>query len=143
MHTTLTLRTNILLICVWAVILFVCFYVGNSPDLIVVFPFFCIGLLTGIFQFIAIRSTPQLFLATKTALEVRTATLSSTFGKLSIATLWLAVPLLLWLAWSKPELNSPLKTIFGSYAVLAFTREVASIPGVLYLAKLNNLGRQT
>jgi hypothetical protein len=139
MHSTLKIRTNIMLICIWALVVFACFYLGKSPNLSIIFSFLAIGLFTGIFQSLAIRSTPQLFLASHTAMDVRKASLSSTFGKLSIATLWVAVPLLLWLVWFKPELISPFQTIIGSYATMALTREVASFPGVLFLAGYKNV----
>jgi hypothetical protein len=142
MHKTLTLRTNGIFIVLWALLVVACFTIGQSPAMPVVLAATLVGLGVGVFQSLAMRSSPPAFLVAKTSSDVKRAFVASTFGRLSIAALWLAVPAMLWLVWFRAELAS-LQTIVGCYASLLLSRELASLPGVLFLARIHNVPHQT
>ncbi|WP_411885524.1 hypothetical protein [Polaromonas sp. YR568] len=134
MHKTLTVRTNSLFMLLWGLLITACLFIGTMPPLQIIFLFVLMGLGVGLFQSLAIRSSPDAFLATKTATDVKRALLSAPFGKMSFGVHWLAVLALLGLVWFSEESVS-LKTFFTSYFALLFARELASFPGVLFLAR--------
>ncbi len=137
MHTTLTVRTNGALACLWAVLLVASFAAGTPPTLQFLLSFLLLGLAIGAFQSLAMRSSPAAFLVADSASAVKKALLSSTMGKLSIAAMWPSVGAIFWLVWFKSEWAS-LQTLLGSYAALLLGRELASFPGVLLLSRVRN-----
>src|SRR5205085_12413376 len=109
-HSTLTLRTNGIFIAAWAFLVVASFTIGKLPAIPVVLASMLIGLSVGVFQSLAMHSSPPAFLVAQTASDVKRAFIASTFGRLSIAVLWLAVLGMLWLVWFRVELVS-LQTI--------------------------------
>jgi len=118
----------------WGLLITACLLIGTMPPLQIIFLFVLMGLGVGLFQTLAIRSSPDAFLATKTATDVKRALLSAPFGKLSFGVHWLAVLALLGLIFFYEELAS-LQALFTFYFAVLFARELGSFPGVLFLAR--------
>jgi hypothetical protein len=121
----------------WGLLTIASLSIGKAPALTVICLFALIGFAVGVLQSLAVHSSPDAFLATKTSTDVKRALLLSFFGKSSFAVHWISLPALFYLVWFYNEL-ALIQIIVGSYSSLLFARELASFPGVLFLARRRN-----
>jgi hypothetical protein len=139
MHKSLTLRFNIILVLIYLLILAACYLIGGLPTVWITYIYVLLGIITGAFQSLALKSKPSSFLSTKTASEVRFALLkTSVYGKISIFTVWSLVFLMLWLAFFKSDDMAKSHTILSSFISFMLFRELASMPGLIFLSRLKN-----
>ena len=119
-HTSLSPRTNLLLICVWTVVV-VSGFVFVQPHL----PFalamaggFC-GALAGVMQHLSIGQDPHGFVAASSLMGVRRALTSTAWGRSYIAWLYFSKFALLLVAFLL--LRSPLYRILLGYLIAYFS----------------------
>jgi len=132
MHKSLTPRTNLLIIFVWAAVVGVFVFVATHPKKALVIGVGAVlGLLAGIFQLRALQESKDRFRAATTALEVRAAMTSSASGRLATYTLYVAAVILLLTAYTQKEALG--FALFAGYAAFAFVRDSIALKGCIDL----------
>ena len=135
MHATLTIPGNVKLIVLWFAVLAICIGVGIGSWWLAVVLFSLAGLVAGFLQGHAVRKQPSVFQTAASALAVRKALLSSPFGLASVLLLWLSAgALLAMLFLARPPIS--LSVFIAGFAAFALGRESASLPAVLWLARV-------
>jgi hypothetical protein len=140
-HTTLSPRTNLLLIAIWGIVV-VSFFVVVQPRLPVILALaggLC-GALAGIMQHLSISQDPRGFIAASSLMGVRRALTNTAWGRRYIA----------WLYFSKFALvlitflliRNPLpQVLFGyltAYFSLMFVRDIITLRDTFSLDALRN-----
>jgi hypothetical protein len=136
MHYTLTLRGNVILIVLWIAAVAVIVITRPLLSVQITVVFAVLGVIAGMLQSKALQVNAMEFLVAKTAKQVRAAIVSSLYGKLSIAVLWitgLALASLLIYGGN----FSTWQNVVVCYAVFSITRELKSLSSVVALSKLN------
>ena len=132
MHTSLTVRTNVLLLLVYLAVVVVCSVISPPSQLPFLAPFVIAGLAAGAFQAKAISASPAAFRSAETWTAVRNALASSRLGKASLGLLWCnGFAILLFVLFGSSV--ATLSTLLGAYASFGLARELATLPSVLAL----------
>jgi hypothetical protein len=132
MHTSLTTRANIVLIVLWAAILFGMLGMNWPQPLAPIGIAFLLGVAAGLLQTHAMRDLRGQFRGASTAKELRHVLASTRAGKLAIGLLWVtAVGMLVWAFLLVPQ--SPLALWIPAYASFALARELTALPAVMRL----------
>ena len=136
-HTSLRPRTNIWLLAVWGVGGAVAGIFASQMSWLLLGAGAVVGVCLGILQLRALRASAASLVATRTAMEVRRALSSSKWGRLYLWSFWVAgIALLGGSILLAPE--QAFLAFFGSYATLAFARELLTLRGTRELEKLLN-----
>jgi len=133
MHTSLTPRTNVLLLLLNGAVIGASFAISPSPLIIVLAPFALAGLLAGTLQSRAVATAPATFCAAESWAAVRKALLSSHHGRLSLGLLWCNGVAVLCLILFGGRLAT-MATVLSAYASFMFFRELATFRSVLALS---------
>lgn len=138
MHWSLGFRTNIILLLGYVAVITACFAVSPPPAVWMLLPFPLIGFAVGGYQARAVRTSPEAFLHTKSALQVRAAFMSIPDGKFAFRLMWLnaiAIVGVLFLSPSATGLASP-STILSALALGGLSRELITFPAMMALERL-------
>jgi hypothetical protein len=139
MHKSITLHFNILLVLIYLTIIAACYLIGGLPTVWITYIFVFLGIISGIFQSLALKTSPSSFINANTVSEVRFAFLkTSVYGKISIFIIWSLVFLMLWLIFFRANDMAKTHTILSSYVSFLLFRELASMPGLIFLSRLKN-----
>jgi hypothetical protein len=138
-HTTLSVRTNIVLICIWAAVLFAfLFVISPRTPLAMGIVGAALGAIGGALQHLSFGQALSTFNDTDSALGVRNAFKSTPWGKRYIAFLYLSKGILFVLAlWFC--IRAIPNVLFGyltGYFALMLVREVVTLPDTFRLARL-------
>jgi glucose uptake protein GlcU len=132
MHKSLTPRTNLLVIFVWAAVVGVFVFAATHPNKALVIGVGAVlGLIAGIFQLRALRESKDRFRAATTSVEVRAAMTSTVSGRLATYTLYAAAVILILTAYTQKEAIG--FAVFAGYAAFAFVRDSIALKGCLDL----------
>ena len=135
MHWTLRPRPNIWLAAGWVVIAAgIVAFVSPVPWIFVLAGFIA-GACLGFLQLKALRASPESFAASRTAMEVRRALVSSRWGRLYVRFFWVASLALIGSAIALQPGNA-LIAFFAAYAPFAFARELMTLRGTYELQRL-------
>ena len=139
-HTSLSPRTNILLIFVWAAVAAAFFFViePHAPITLGVIGGL-VGAIGGIMQHLSLREASASFTTTSSLLEVRGALKATTWGRLYIRFLWSCKLLLLVLAFLfvREPLFAGLFGYLAAYFSLMFVREIVTLRDTFFLHRLS------
>jgi hypothetical protein len=138
-HTSLSPKTNILLIFVWAAVAAVLFLVAEPRAPISLGLIGAIlGAIAGVMQHLSLRQASASFIATSSLLQVRSALKSTAWGRRYIRFLNFCKLLLLVLAVA--FVREPLLTVFfgclAAYFSLMFVREIVTLRDTFFLHRL-------
>lgn len=140
-HTSLSPRTNILLIFVWAVVAAAFFFViePHAPITLGVIGAL-LGAIGGIMQHLRLRDASGSFVTTSSLLEVRSALKGTTWGRRYIRFLWSCKLLLLILAFVliRESLFAVLFGYLAAYSSLMFVREIVTLRDTFFLHRLSS-----
>lgn len=134
MHKTLELRPNLLMAIGWAVVLAVCLYQDAGTAAGLVAALLLAGLAVGALQSLALFDSKSGFLEASNTLQIRAAMKRSAPGRLAIYLQWmcgLSMVGILFIA----NVSFSLLTVLACFAAFGFTRELASLPGILALRR--------
>ena len=132
MHKSLTFKSNLLLISIWIVVIIVFLFGYSYPsNALMLGVGACLGLIAGIFQYLAIQQNKALFLVATTVKEVRSAMTASKAGRFAIYTLWFASAAVLLTAIYQRE--AVFFGFIGGYAAFAFVRDSIALIACLSL----------
>ena len=135
MHATLTKGINFLVALLWALLLAAMLLTTRPVPMTEVSFGLLVGALAGFLQFKAITSSPDTFVAAKTALDVRRALMAVRSGKYSIVLLWVnGLGLFIWAMAFAP--NMFLGAWVAGVAAFGLAREVAAFPAIVRLGRL-------
>ena len=140
-QTTLSPRTNLLLISIWAIVVISAFEIVQPrlPLTIAIVGGLC-GALSGILQHLSIRQDPRGFLAASSLMGVRRALTTTAWGRRYIAWLWFskfALVLITLLLIRKP----PSRVLFGyltAYFSIMLVRDIITLRDTFSLRGLRN-----
>jgi len=135
MHSSLTIKGNVALLLLWCTVLVACFLASPPPSLIVLAPFLVCGLVAGLLQWQAMRGALSELKAVATARQIRRVLVLTRAGKLSVLLLWCSGLAALGLA-MRGGVSASLQSVVAAYAVFSFAREVAALPLVFKLARV-------
>jgi hypothetical protein len=136
MHTSLRPRTNIWLLGIWGLLATAVTVFASPVPWLFLAAGGILGVCLGILQLRALRASSAALVATHTAMEVRRALSASKWGRLYLWSFWAAgIALLGGAIFLVPEQAFP--AFFGSYATLAFAREMLTLRGTLELQRLS------
>jgi len=136
MHATLTPKTNIKLIVLWAVIAVLVAIFGSPTPWLFLLLGIVLGAGAGFMQLLALRESSRPLKAAQTAMEVRRALSSSRWGKRYLFTLWFTMALLaalgVYFLRSRWFIGQ-----FAGYSAFAFVRELLTLRGTFELERLS------
>ena len=140
-HTTLSPRTNLLLIFIWAIVIVSAFVVVQPrlPFTLAIAGGLC-GALAGVMQHLSIRRDPRGFLAASSLMGVRRALTNTAWGKRYIAWLYFskfALVLITFLLIRKP-LPQALFGYLTAYFSLMLVRDIITLRDTFALHALRN-----
>ena len=142
-HTSLSPRTNILLIFVWGAVAAAFFFViePHSPIILGVIGGL-LGAIGGVMQHLSLRDASASFTTTSSLLEVRSALKATRWGSLYIRFLWFSKLVLLVLAFVlvREPLFAVLFGYLAAYVSLMFVREVVTLRDTFFLHRLSSNG---
>jgi hypothetical protein len=140
-HTSLSPRTNILLIFVWAAVAAAFFFVlePRTPIMLGVIGAF-LGAVGGAMQHLSLREASASFTSTSSLLEVRSALKATPWGSRYIRFLWSCKLLLLVLAFVliREPLFAVLFGYLAAYVSLMFVREIVTLRDTFFLHRLSS-----
>jgi hypothetical protein len=136
MQSTLTVRTNALLLGLYVAVLTACLLSTGFSHLAFLVPFVACGAAAGWLQSQALNSQPQRFASAIGELEIRRLLWSTPQGKASLLLVWLNGAGCLALFFYEPA-EASLATVFAAYASFALAREVSTFRSVRELARTN------
>lgn len=125
MHVSLDVRTNILLLTLYAAVIVACIWSTGVHSLAILVPFFMAGILAGWLQSQSIRAIPQQFLGARSLVQVRRALWCERKGKASILMSWAAGAACLAIALLQP-LSIGIAVVLAAYASFCFARELVA-----------------
>lgn len=136
MHTSLSPKTNIRLIILWAIILIaVLLFASPTPWFFLVLGA-GLGAGAGVLQLLAIRQASAPLLETVTMMDVRRALRSSRWGRLYLYAFWLSMILLFVLGFFLLHSRAAVGLIAG-YSAFALIRELLTLRGTFELQLLS------
>jgi hypothetical protein len=136
MHTSLAIRTNAVLLALYAAALIACIWSAGAHGLAFLAPFSICGAVAGWLQSRVLRAMPQRFISASSALEIRRALWSAREGKLAIVLSWAAGAGCLALLLGEPSgIGFPMG--LASYVSFGFARELVTFRSVRDLARAN------
>jgi len=136
MHTSLSPKTNIRLIILWAVISTATFLFASPSPWFFFVSGAVLGAVTGLIQLLALRQASAPLLQTVTMMEVRRALRSSRWGRLYLWGFWLSMVLLFILAFFLLHSRAIIGLIAG-YSAFALIRELLTLRGTFELQLLS------
>lgn len=134
MHSTLSVRTNLIMLSLYGLILATILVQSPPPVAALLLPFPLIGLAAGYAQLRAIRASSGAFIEASTLREVRGALKASGYGKASMLISVLNPFVVLGLVLARSEAIS-LSTVILALTLFAFARELLSLPGLIELRR--------
>jgi hypothetical protein len=130
MHTTLTTRTNVLLIGTWGALAAAAVLLTRPRPLVVLLAAVAFGVAVGLLQWRSMAQAGALFRQASTAMDVRRALLSTPAGKWAIGLQWTGAAVLVAAAiWE----GSAIGGVIGGYAAFMAVREIATLRAVMQL----------
>jgi hypothetical protein len=139
MHSSLTVRTNALLMCLYSTVLVASVVASSKSPSYLLVPFVACGFVAGVLQSKAIAASPTAFRTAETWVAVRRFLVRSVPGKLSIWLLWANGIGTLCLIAFGGAIASP-TTVLASYASFGLARELATFRSVRMLNVQPNVG---
>ncbi len=136
MHTSLSPKTNIRLIILWAVIMVATFVFASPPPWFFLVLGGVLGAVTGFIQLRALRQASVRLLQAATMMDVRRALRSSRWGRLYLWGFWLSMALLFVLAFFLLR-NRAIIGLIGGYSAFALIRELLTLRGAFELQLLS------
>ena len=140
-HTSLSPRTNMLLICVWALVVVSGFVIVQPrlPFTVAIAGGLC-GALAGAMQHLSIRQDPPGFVAASSLMGVRRALTSTVWGRRYIAWLYFSKVALILVAFVllKSSLYRVLLGYLSAYCSLMLVREVVTLKDTFDVYALRN-----
>ncbi len=140
-HTSLSPRTNILLIFVWAAAAAALFFViePHAPIMLGVIGAL-LGAVGGIMQHLGLQEASASFTTTSSLLDVRSALKATTWGRRYIRFLWSCKLVLLVLAFVfiREPLFAVLFGYLAAYVSLMFVREIVTLRDTFFLHRLSS-----
>jgi len=133
MHSSLTLKTNLTLMSIWATGSAVLLFMSQGQPALSVLIGAGGGIFTGLFQTQALRSNAQSFIEAESALDVRSAMSASRSGKFALLVQWATVLSILGVFLF--EGGDQYAGLLGSVALFFLTRDSMSVPGVFHLQR--------
>jgi hypothetical protein len=135
MHTTLTLKTNRILIFCWLVGVVVLAFTTSGAVLTTCAVGAAFGVCAGLLESRAVRSAPGRFAATVTMLDVRRVMMAASGGKLAIRVGWICafVLFLVSLATGPPD-QAPLLKWWAGYLTFMLVRDLIAYPALHVVA---------
>jgi hypothetical protein len=134
MHKSLTPRTNIILVLLWASSFAIAISLTWQQAFPLVFVSFASGCAAGLLQRSALSVFSVQFREASTAIEIRRILVSSWHGKIAVALLW--VTSIGAFAWAFTlGTNNPFVIWIAAYASFALARELLALPALFRLAK--------
>jgi hypothetical protein len=145
-HTTLSPRTNLILICIWALVVFYGFVIVQPrlPFTLALAGGLC-GALAGGMQHLSIKHDPHGFVAASSLMGVRRALTNTAWGRKYIAWLYLSKFALVLFAFLllKGPLYRVLLGYLTAYFSLMLVRDVITLKDTFALSALRNSGPST
>jgi hypothetical protein len=139
MHSSLVVRTNILLLAVYAAAVIAWIWTSEGRDALLLMPFLVLGIAAGWLQSRVLRAIPQRFLLANSSIQIRRALWSVSKGKVSIALAWISGAGCVLLLLLNP-FNSGFATALAAYATFGFARELVSLRSVAELTTASEGG---
>lgn len=136
MHTSLSPKTNIRLIMLWAVISIAAFLFACPTPWVFLILGATLGALTGFIQLLALRQASAQLLQAVTMMDVRQALRSSRWGRYYLWGFWLSIVLLFVLAFFLLHSRAIIGLIAG-YSAFALIRELLTLRGTFELQSLS------
>jgi hypothetical protein len=141
MHSSLTTRTNVLLLGLYAAVIIACVIAAPSRQLVLLTPFAFGGFIAGALQAKAVSASPSVFRGAESWSAVRRALGGSLPGKFSLVFLWLnGAVILCLLILGKGRFALP--TLLSAYASFGAARELATFRSVRMLNEQHHPSRE-
>lgn len=132
MHKSLKVRSNVIILVVFFVIA-VIGYSSVQPFSVLFVIISCLfGTLLGITQSMSMRENPQIFLETKSAIDVRRAITSTKVGKFYVVFLWGS----LFFIYAISQKMGIGDGFVAGAATIMFTRDMITLPALIELNKM-------
>ena len=135
MHTTLSVRSNLIMLGLYAIILATVLVESPPPVAAVLIPFPVIGLAAGYTQFRAVKRRAHAFIEARTLAQVRAALKSSGYGRASMLLSIFNPFVMLGMALLINDAFA-LSTVILAQTLFAFVRELLSLPALVALRRM-------
>ena len=133
MHTTLKVKTNILLIILWALITGFLFIVIKPYPVIIFYAGLKLGLLCGILQFMSLKKSEEKIKNAATLLEIRKAIKSTGSSIVYIYLLWGSIFLLIFI--TIKFYPDKFYNIFVGYISMILIRDIITLKPIFDINK--------
>jgi hypothetical protein len=134
LHSSLSLKNNILMVLLWGVLFVVLFVLSNLKPIEITVAGILFGIAGGMMQWQGFNEAPDNFLKANTLFEVRSAFKSTKWGRRYLLFLKFAGILLVIIAFARPR--NILTDVLTGYFAMMFARELVTLGPTMKLETL-------